>query len=536
MKRHVPERIKKKFAWRVSPFYGVRRALIGAVINGERQIAVPGRDGWVYIRFIDPSEVAVAQAINLASNWTWDAPVRVRAGLTGQLEVFEVDYGTAVNALGRGGAALTVPNLVLTGLVDERRFEPLLVQARRVQGSFTLSVYINSGWYRARGTARHFAGGWLDLSAYVPDESERRLVLVGINVMTNTPVAVPAEPVGVAVTFSEADIENLLTQIDKDILPLAAIDLKHGDVAISSEQQIIDARAFLTLGGDSAGGGTVLPGAGEWNPDLSPVYPHGLDDEFDDASLGSGWTEYDPDAVLGFGEGDGVLTITLTGDVETAGPVGLWCEAPAGDFQVVTKMRISELISQGYLFFNLELGFPTPGYRARVQLMVSHFISAGWRHTIFIGWRAPESVGPFEQLGGGTGPRLNDWNDWCYLRVRYEDDSKTFAGEYSLDGINWLIYSTLTLENFEESPDKIWLSIDGALYDDPEGAIEVEFFRVRPVFGNLSDPVHGRNEDVYTEAANVTYAPAEPADWPSGVPATIQEALDILAARLRAIE
>ena len=62
--------------------------------------------------------------------------------------------------------------------------------------------------------------------------------------------------------------------------------------------------------------------------------------------------------------------------------------------------------------------------------------------------------------------------------------------------------------------------------------MEFEFYRVRDGLGAVDDPVYGRNEDVLSEAGNVSYAPTETAHWPDPPPTSVQEALDMLAEML----
>lgn len=238
----VPPELKRRFDERVSPHHGLKQARIGAVINGQQVVQAPGRQGWVYVTLTEPSDVGVTEAINLSTRWAYGAPVYVRRGPRGHMEVVSVDAAAAVTEAGNSATMLTVPDIALTGIVDERRFEPLLVVARQRDGAYTMSVYIYSGWYwTAEGARRYYPGGWCDLTSYVASAGKRRFALVGINTVTNTAEAVAGSEYGLATVLTESQ----LAAIDEgDVLPLAGVDLPYGTTAVTNEVSIIDARLF----------------------------------------------------------------------------------------------------------------------------------------------------------------------------------------------------------------------------------------------------------------------------------------------------
>lgn len=476
----VPPELKRRFDERVSPHHGLKQARIGAVINGEQVVQAPGRQGWVYVTLTEPSDVGVTEAINLSTRWAYGAPVYVRRGPRGHMEVIGVDAAAAVSEAGNSATMLTVPDIALTGIVDERRFEPGLVQAKRNAGVYTMSVYINSFVYTAPdGTRREYPGGWLDLTSYVPaTEGKRRWALVGVNMVTNTAAAVAGDEYGLATTLDMA----LLNEIDPgDVKPLAGVNLSYGMTAVDSDNLILDARAFLD-GGGAASGETTIPGAGAWNPDLAPATPDADDDEFDDASLGVAWTEVDADSVLTVTEASGMLTLANSGAASAL--TGVQRAAPATDFQIVTKLAIriapTESLTGDWCRTGIALTFPTVTGYAFVCVQRA---TTGWQ--LQVGMEA-EGVSTYQFIEHTTA-----MPDAVYLRLRYNSANEGLSAEVSEDALTWS-GMTIGISAFGEAPDKSWLWITS------DGTTEADFafYRVRDGYGAQTDPVYGRNEDV----------------------------------------
>ena len=551
----VPPELKQRFAERVSPHHGLKRARIGAVMDGQRVVQAPGRENWCYVTLTDPSDTSIAQALNLSTRWAWGVPVLVRPGPSGHLEVVGVDAAAASIEAGASAQILAVPNVAVTGIVDERRFEPGLVQAKKRDGAYTMSVYINSFVYaNADGDLREYPGGWLDLTANVPGAGLRRLVLVGLNPTTNSATATngPVYGLATALTLSQ------LSDIDPGgVIPLAAVNLAYGTTAINSESYIIDARAFL-------GGTTSAPaflslsdvtptsysgksgqlvvvnaaetglefqaasGVGPFDVDLAPDSPSAYDDEFDDASIAVAWSEVDPDSKLTVAEAGGVLTLTMDQAywlTYVSGPVGVSRPAPSGDFQVVTKVRLHQTGSNttwGYVL----LTFPTAGLLAGVSVDQS----ASFRH-IELGVKDDpdgyfSSIDPAVDVSGAV-------DEWMYLRLRYDSVNKILALDYGADGLTWRVNATRDVSGIGEAPATVWLSVGcTATAVGDEATAEFEFFRVVESFGTSTDPIYGDyGAPLALDAGQVGYTPAAGADWADPDPTTVQGALDDLAAR-----
>jgi len=550
----VPPELKRRFDERVSPHHGLKQARIGAVINGQQVVQAPGRQGWVYVTLTEPSDVGVTEAINLSTRWAYGAPVYVRRGPRGHMEVVSVDAAAAVTEAGNSATMLTVPDIALTGIVDERRFEPGLVQARRNAGAYTMSVWINSFVYSDHsGSLREYPGGWLDLTTHVPGLDKRRLTLVGVDPVTHTATAIAGPEYGIATTLTLTQVAD----IDPGgVIPLAAVNLPYGMVAIDSDSYIIDARAFL---GDTAAGGTfsglsdtpgsyagkagalvvVNPtesglafvdaaGAGPFNVDLPPDTPGAYDDEFDDAALDGAWSIVnDPDDTLSADEAGGILALTNTPDgLFPHPPPMLVRSAPTGDWSAAVKVRLGGEEGQ-IVMGGICATFPTADYTVYLELI--EVAGQTDDNFIYVGMADGETLVDFVMSA------TFELSGWLYLRLRYAESASLMVGEYSADGLAWSSVQ-LDISAFGESPEAFGLCLRPWGSALPAEA-EFEFFRVVEAFGAASDPVYGAYGDPLAFAASqVGYTPATPGDWPGTPPATVQEALNAIAARLSALE
>lgn len=544
----VPPELKRRFDERVSPHHGLKQARIGAVINGKQVVQAPGRQGWVYVTLTEPSDVGVTEAINLSTRWAYGAPVYVRRGPRGHMEVVSVDAAAAVTEAGNSATMLTVPDIALTGIVDERRFEPLLVVARQRDGAYTMSVYIYSGWYPdADGVSRYYGGGWLDLTSYVASAGKTLMALVGINAVTGVAGAVAGDEYGIATTLTESH----LAAIDPgDLVPLAGVRLPYGTTAINSESYIIDARvfpygprrtrSFLTLSDvtptsySGKSGQLVVvnaaetglefqeaSGAGPFDVDLEPDTPSAYDDEYNDASIAVAWSEVDPDGDMTPSEADGVLTLTHDATDQTPDvPTMLVRTLPAGDWAAATKVLSTATTNN--ILAGIGVVFPTAGNYVYLEL-VDQISSHNLQLTMDNG-----GVRTFEITAELT------ITDWCYLRLRYDDSESLMVGEYSTDGLTWSSVQ-LDISDLAEAPSMFGPCIRPWGGSDPVEA-DFEFWRVVEAFGASTDPIYGDyGAPLAFDATQIVFTPTTGGNW-TGAPTTVQEALDELAARVKALE
>jgi len=295
--------------------------------------------------------------------------------------------------------------------------------------------------------------------------------------VTNTAEAVAGDEYGLATTLDMA----LLNEIDLgDVKPLAGVNLSYGMTAVDSDSLILDARAFLDGGAVSSG--ATIPGAGAWNPDLTPATPDADDDEFDDASLDAAWTEVDADSVLAVTEASGVLTLANSGAASAL--TGVQRAAPTTDFQIVTKMAIRIAPTSGltgdWCRAGIALTFPTVTGYAFVCVQRT---TTGWQ--LQAGMDA-EGVSTYQFIEHAAA-----MPDAVYLRLRYNSANEGLSAEASEDALTWS-GMTIGISAFGEAPDKSWLWITS------DGTTEADFafYRVRDEYGAQTDPVYGRNEDV----------------------------------------
>lgn len=543
----VPPELKRRFDERVSPHHGLKQARIGAVINGEQVVQAPGRQGWVYVTLTEPSDVGVTEAINLSTRWAYGAPVYVRRGPRGHMEVVSVDAAAAVTEAGNSATMLAVPDIALTGIVDERRFEPGLVQIKRLAGAYTMSVWINSFAYTYQGARKTYPGGWLDLTTYAPGADMRRLVLVGVNMATNTTIAVAGSEYGLATNFTYDNLNEIVAPDSMKVL--AAVNLHYGMAAIDNDAYLIEAREFLGGGGVSSflGLTDVTPasysgkagqlvvvnaaetglefqeasGVGPFDVDLAPDTPSAYDDEFDDASIDGDWSEVDPNGYMTPTEADGVLTLAnnatdFTPDV----PTMLVRTLPAGDWAVATKVLSTATTNP--ILAGIGVVFPTSGHYVFLELVDD--IS---RHLLQL------------QMNDGGAYTIEistelTITDWCYLRLRYDDSEALMVGEYSTDGLAWTSVQ-LDISGLGEAPVSFGPCIrPWGNQDDIEA--KFEFWRVVEAFGASTDPIYGNyGAPLAFDATQIAFTPTTGGNW-TGAPTTVQEALDELAARVKELE
>lgn len=539
----VPPELKQRFAERVSPHHGLKRARIGAVMDGQRVVQAPGRENWCYVTLTDPSDTSIAQALNLSTRWAWGVPVLVRPGPSGHLEVVGVDAAAASIEAGASAQILAVPNVAVTGIVDERRFEPGLVQAKLSSaGAYTLSVWVNSFMYPAsNGALAEWPGGWLDLTSHVPGAGLRRLALIGIDPVTRTLTVIDGDTYGIATTLTTTQLALIAPA---GMIPLAAVNLAYGQTEIR-EEHILDARIFPTAAGASAAFITLTDtpatyaghaghlvvvnaaesglefveaaGAGPFDVDAPPATPSAYDDEFDDASLDGDWSELDPDGYQTVTEADGVLTLTNDAtDTAPDVPTMLVRDCPAGDWAAATHVTTNATTNN--ILAGIGVVFPTAGNYVYLEL-----VDQVSEKVLFL-WLDDGGTKTFEASSALT------VTDGCYLRLRYDDSETLMVGEYSLDGLSWSSVQ-MDISALAEAPSTFGPCIRPWGGADPVEA-DFEFFRVVEAFGTSTDPIYGDyGAPLALDAGQVGYTPTTGADWTDPDPTTVQAALDTLAAR-----
>ncbi len=163
--------------------------------------------------------------------------------------------------------------------IEARSLEMGLVHAHREAGEFSLRVYIEPLWYVWEGISRHWPGGTLDLSGYVPPTGLQRWVKVGLNPATTTPCAAGGIPAALQGTLSRSSLAAIPCA---GWIPLCGVRLRAGQTAINDEWTFEDCSPWR-----SGGGLDLLTGR---KHNLTASAAPGVSDDADDGySLGSWW-------------------------------------------------------------------------------------------------------------------------------------------------------------------------------------------------------------------------------------------------------
>lgn len=170
--------------------------------------------------------------------------------------------------------------------------------------------------------------------------------------------------------------------------------------------------------------------------DKPPASPNAEDDEFNDNSI-SGWTEWDPGAVMTPSEGSYGLKLVHTA---TTGDslAGMYKAVPAGDFSVVTKVSLlgaRDSFAQAGLILAQDLGAsPTT---ADVWFWGIMYQDTGTFLRV-LRYNAYNSFGSETDYPASTVGISEQMATNVYLRIRRI--SSTYHFEWSLDGVSWSRY------------------------------------------------------------------------------------------------
>ena len=430
--------------------------------------------------------------------------------------------------------------------VSARRLKMGRVKAHQVNGVYGMKVWIEPHFH---------AGGWwpggaIDLTDYVPDSAGfHRWVKVGMDEDANQPVAYPGDLAPKALPLTE---EQLAAVPFPAGVAYAGVKLVYGDTAVDQESRFADCTPWRSRGG--AGSSTFIGlgdtptgygdpgdlvvvnatrtglefaapgGAGAWNPNLPPASPSAWDDEFNNSSVDVKWTKDDPNNKLTVTESGSTITLALAED--NGAGAGLWQTAPTGDWQMVVKIAPT-----------VTGDFPSEFY-TNTKIGVAVEFSDGAVCTLTHGHFFPNdppyfmkkpSVSLLVNGGGFTVAQFIDIPEF-YLRLRYDSATEVFSGQYSVDGSTWSEKTVST----GRTVSKIGLYAENNSEASENHVVEADydFFRLREEYGASDDPIYGNTDTPLTfDATQIGYTPDEPGDWDDPDPATVQAALDDLAAR-----
>jgi len=456
--------------------------------SGNWVFDVPGWPNYVYVRLgRDEETTTLHKAVNHAVGLVPDLPVWVERTAEGTLAI--VGVRTAEFQVFAGGTrtgATVAPHTHEPGggMVDpvsERRIKPGLVRAYKSGGAYGLSVYIEPFTFRYNGIEKRWAGGTLNLAAYLPGTANtHRWVKVGVDPNAVTAVAVAGPEKSKLVNLLDSELDAISFQ---SYIPLAGVKLVYGQTAISSETNFLGCRPWWS----GVGSGALATATIDlWDVDQPPAQAEAENDEFSDGSLGGKWAEFDSGAIQTPTESGGALALAQTSQA-TATLTGAYQTLPAGDFTIAVKLSLDADTPSG----------DGQAWQAGIALWEN---AASDTAAAFLAGPAVEQV-------AGSVRRAIGWSTWAAnnnLTLPYWD-SQGFAWEASTalylrlrrtgteyhldwgpDGETW--YTSTVLVDF--TPAQVGIG----LYNKASGVTitgSFEFFRRRAQYDALTAPVYG---------------------------------------------
>jgi len=234
----------------------VRRGLIG---DSNGTVLVADRDGWAYIRYNDSLDQLAIVRYLIPDQFADGTPVVV--GKKHPNDPYEQVLGADWAMYAWSPAASTVTDHA-TPAVDLNDLSPGKVVPT---DPTSLSVNVRAFLYVNGDVAVEFGGGAIDLTGNVPGVAGHRLVLVYVDLDTDSLAAADGDIVAVG---TDADAPA----VPENGLPLGVVDLANAETTIESDDisqykamymsvgEVID----LTLLSDYAQGYIIRGGAADW--------------------------------------------------------------------------------------------------------------------------------------------------------------------------------------------------------------------------------------------------------------------------------
>lgn len=218
---------------------------------------------------------------------------------------------------------------------------------------------------------------------------------------------------------------------EQDGTPVA-IDVRRIKVSNNTLTNLGSGVVSIVTGSDGGGGGGPV---GLFFPDLPPASPHANDDEFDDASIGGAWTDWDHGSVGTNTEGTYGLKIANS---NATGPkfAGLRRALPSGDWSIVTKVSLVAVLADDAAasLILLEDATSATGDLKVFSLVYGSTGVALYSQT----WNDYQTFAATQaSISADVGPT------WIYLRVR--KSGSTYSQDFSHDGLSWMRLWTGTL-------------------------------------------------------------------------------------------
>lgn len=224
-----------------------RRARLG---DGNGRVYVPGRSGYVYVRFSasdgNTDSLTVPTAVRLRANIAVanDAPVIVSHDKDGVLAVFESDFGGVEQSGGNPLSGLS-NNVEVNGYID-LSYSPIL-RSQPVGGSEGLSVSVLPFLYVSGTTLNVYMGEKLDLTSYIPATTDY-WCLVGLFLKTdNTVEVISSTAKSTADPLGADDIQECITGATALSVPICCWQLTNGQTEIVDTDKFFDARQWINI-------------------------------------------------------------------------------------------------------------------------------------------------------------------------------------------------------------------------------------------------------------------------------------------------
>jgi len=231
-----------------------RRARLG---NGSGVVYVPGRPGYVYIRFSASNDntdaLTPATAVRLRANIAVanDLAVIVAHDTDGILSVVETDF-QALEQSGSNPLSALQTNQQVNGSVDLNQ-SPIL-RSQPVGGSDPLSVSVLPFMFVSGTTFKWYAGEKIDLTSSIPGTSDF-WGLAGIFLKTDlTTEIVLSTPQETSEPLDDTDIQECVTGASDLSIPIVCWKLTNGQTEIVDSDKFFDARQWINIPQSSGAG------------------------------------------------------------------------------------------------------------------------------------------------------------------------------------------------------------------------------------------------------------------------------------------
>lgn len=236
--------------------------------DGSYTIDVAARPGWVYVRVGPEGDQGHTIAVNLGVARIANLPIWMRR-IHGRLVIKGVDESGRLDAfIGSGNFSYGVgPHTHRIGSGLEYELEALRMEMGRIKPFSGLTVAITDFRYFYNGFWYTYSGGTIDLTSYKPAANTWAWVLVGLDPVTNMPVAATGAAQGLTTPLTLDQIDAIAFD---DYIPLGAVKVKGSDTTLNNLANFQDAHGWFN------GWSSTAAQVG-WTVDYNALIPTGRD-------------------------------------------------------------------------------------------------------------------------------------------------------------------------------------------------------------------------------------------------------------------